>query len=133
MALLVHKISYDKRDLVPIFIRRHGFAFDHISGAERCGAGGALTDEASDAKSTALAERLCEFLTRKLTGPHPERFTERGLRPYVGDLGMTRDEMERAVAVAKSQGLLTDAPVPAEERYGNRRTYLQPTTTEQPL
>jgi len=116
LVIFIHKMSYAKRDTKPIVLLRSGFAFNemHLARLEN-------TVEARQERAAAAIERVVDFVRSR-----PEmRFTKTTLGGYLKDLGLSRDDMRKAVDEALELERLEDAELERSERRGKRKSYLK--------
>jgi len=121
LVLLVHKLSYELRDRLPIFIRRDGWTFEHITGAVNIQTGVQSEEQVAD-EDRALAESLGKFLVQQW----PERHTRNSLRGYLKAHGIPKNKIDRAVNAAVRLGMLVEMRFPDGEKVGAQKSYLCP-------
>jgi len=110
------KLSYAPPNLPRIWIRRTGFAFEYFTELAQC----------PEQAASGRADQLERFLISQLK--LARYWTKRNLEDRaLDDLGMSRDQMRRAVSELEVSGRVVDAGLPEDQRQGRRRTYLHPT------
>lgn len=124
LALLIHKLSYQKNDGPPIVLVRTGFKFQHVK-VQRL----ENTPEARAERDRDRLDKLVVFIETKLDAGI--KFSkDRLTKMCTGELGMSRDDLRSLVDTALGQDRLELAPLPAHERHGGRKEYLRPVNAE---
>lgn len=119
LAILLHKLSYFKRNPHPIFLLRKGFDFRPLT----VEFGQGPTPEEADAESRQHADRVWRVLDRKqaqgfhCTGTDLEKTFFGELRP------LTRDQVRNGLATARVLRWAIEEPLPPEERHGAKKTW----------
>ncbi|MBS0375321.1 MAG: PriCT-2 domain-containing protein [Proteobacteria bacterium] len=126
LGILVHKLSYAERDRVPIFVLRDGFEFTYLEAL-----GGDMSVEEHEAETAKDAATIHAFLVRKTDQGH--FITANSLvSDYLDEVGLTRIRAQKAIAEARRIGAVVETDLPPDQRRGQRKTYLKP-TSEYPL
>jgi hypothetical protein len=124
LALLLHKLSYEKNTAQPIVLVRKGYEFRQVAVTRLDN-----TPEGRAARDRDLLDKLVAFIEKKLGAGR--KFTKNSLANECTDeLGMARDKIRSLVETALEQGRLELAPLPAHERHGSRKEYLRPVNLE---
>lgn len=120
LALMTHKLSYQRREPHPVFLRRQGFVFEHRHGVVAAADAHMKLDARLD-----RARKLTNYVLRR---------KEEGLRLSARDLkvgpdhsralGMTREDVRSAVDFALERGLLEEGESTATGRSGPPKKYL---------
>jgi len=79
----------------------------------------------SEIQLAADANQVESWLVSELS--ENRRYTRRTLDTARFRFGLGRDQLRRALAELEISRRVIDAPLPVEERYGRRQTYLHPT------
>lgn len=116
-ALLIHKLSYQKRERVPIFLVRQGFKFKHYIPVQT-----AHEAEFSSEARMERVTRLADFIKKR--AGEGIKLTARALEVHRKELDMTRDQLRAAIEEGRQRGHLVERELPKTEQKGAKKTYL---------
>jgi RecA-family ATPase len=127
LSLHVTKLTDAKKPKDPIWIRRHGWLFEHIevpSEEEALANARQEKERQIDARISALVT----FIEDKLRQTPVERFTQNDLidaRDQIID-GIGRNEFRAVIQAAMRRGVLIEKERPEGDRHGGKKHFLAP-------